>query len=426
MIRIILFFIFLSFFIGLGLWLSGQPGSFLLTWEDYELQGNLGIFFTFFTVLIILSANIWLFLRWIWSMPSSFRRSREIKNYKKSSKLLVQFFDTYISEDFSTSLKKAKALRKKMKSPSLSFWLESKVAAEKNDLDLSKKFAIQASKKKPANFLGYCQLATISFHQRQYSTAATFLEKALELQKQSAWAKKQLSKIYLKNSNWSAAKDLLCSLPDKTKSEKIEKNLFLSTAYYMQALDKETKDENKRVFLQQATKQTLRFIPSIEAYTALIKNEENSTCSKLLEKSWKIKPSLNIGNAYANMLPEEEKIERFKAAQYLLSLSPAAPESFFLIIQKAIDAQLWGEAKAYMEQAFAKKVFYQSSLSIKILKRYLENTPLQKNTTSSYFSDLPPVKSTWQCTHCDYFQEEWFSECPSCQSLLQYKLKNIF
>jgi|GEM_PF-1755189 len=426
MVRAISFFVFLAIFVGFGLWFSGQPGSFLITWGDYELQANLGIFFLFFFILVIISSSIWLFLRWLWRMPASIRRSMELKNYNKSSKLLLQFFKAYTGEAFSDALKKLKHLRKRSKNPGFSFWLESKVALKQEELDLSIKYASLASKESSTAFLGCYQLIKIAFKQRSYDIAASYLNQILSLHPKSSWAKKQLGKLYLKNANWKDANDILCSIDTKIKKEKEEKNFFLATASYMQTFEKKATLEDRQELLKKATDYSLAFIPGVEAYANIIKTEKKNTCHRLLENSWKRRPSLNVGSIYVDMAPSEKPIERFKAAQHLMKLAPSSAESFLIVIQKAIDAKLWGEGKAYMEKALEKNIFNKNSFYIKTLKKYLENIATGDISYASLAKNLRISKNSWQCNSCDYFQETWFAECPSCQALFDNKMKNIF
>ncbi len=428
MIRVIFFFIFLSICVGFGLWISGQPGSFIISWGDYEFQSHLGLFFTFLLLLVILFSSIWLFIRWLWKIPSILKHALKVKAYKKSFKLFVQSLEAYSSKDFSTAFKKIRAIPSRIKDPGLFFWLESKIAKESNDLKLSIECCNHVIESPSSAFLGYHQLIKIAFKQRNYDKALSYLNKAQELYKNNPWVLKQSIKIYLKQSNWNPIHRSLKNLSAKTEEEEIEKNLLYAILTYKQALDKNiTTGAEKLKLLLYAINYDPGFIPAIESYAkTLQENKKDAHYQKLLEKTWKIKPSLNVANLYIESHLKEQPIERFKAAQYLLKLAPYSTESYLIVIQSAIDANLKGEAKAFLKRALDKNIFPENAFFVKVLKACLQKESYLAHENLWIFLRQSFEKNEWQCTECDYFQEEWFIECPSCQSLLQYKLKSIF
>lgn len=99
-------------------------------------------------------------------------------------------------------------------------------------------------------------------------------------------------------------------------------------------------------FLTRAYENDPGFAPAAIALAGLSKKDHHKA-HRILEESWKRRPSYDIGHAYC--LLDKEPLAQAKAAQQLKSIIPHERRGHVLSIFYYIKAKLWGEAKRELD-----------------------------------------------------------------------------
>lgn len=430
MVRALFFFVCLSALVALGLIVASQPGDVSIHWGQYEISTSLGVFSLIILAFLITLSAAWVFVRWVLRLPFTISQAKKINRYKEGFRGLVSSIAYYKSGDIHKAFRLARQIRKKIPDPGLAFWLEARIAKKNKDPELASECyenMLSSGLETSVKFIGSLELAQLFVEQHDYEAATQYLNKAYELEKDSPRVMQGLFVMYLLQREWSLASMALENFHPQTVSLKKLKGRYQSILSYKRALDEsvQTVDE-KRELLSYAVEFDPSFIPAVEAYARILQSmHKNNKCNKMLEKSWTLGPSLSIASRYFALIPETQVLDRFKSAKRLLELAPTSPKSYVVVIKTALEAKLWGEAKAYFDEAIKKDIFKEKAL----LSSYLELCVQGDDTIRQVvWSQLRKIleKNDWQCKECGHSQASWFASCVQCKSILKCVLKSIF
>ena len=442
MIKLVIHFILLGFLMAVGLWIANQPGSLLLTFRDYEIATTPGIFFLLLCALVIVASSVWQAVRWILQFPFSWRRSRQMQAYKKSAESFVQTLEALTLGNTVGALKFARRARERftnagiMSGPNLGLglWLEAHTLKAIRGVDVPSK-AYQALVDVPATAaLGRAYLAEQALATQHYDQAMGHLEALLEEGSQAfsqgftqgfskrPWAALNLAKLYIHAHRYEDAATVLDRCQPEDEAGQQEKHHLQAVLAYVRvtgpAAHQAPADDHVEL-LSYATEYDPTFVPAVVAYaTALHRHRKDTKSVKVLELAWSQHPSIDVGMTYIALAAPDRPLNRFREAQKLHALAPYNLASFLLVIRTALEAQLWGEARAYVQQATEAGVLDTLPLVRQLLPTCLDDPK------SKVFSTVWPVlaaffgKTTWQCTGCFHLQPAWSVACGACEGVL--------
>jgi HemY protein len=91
--------------------------------------------------------------------------------------------------------------------------------------------------------------------------------------------------------------------------------------------------------------------PAAHHARSLLQDGRSGPAAKAVERAWRTAPHPELVEVYGTIRDTGPPLVRVKNIERLAAQNPVARESYLALAEAALDAQLWGEARRYLEQA---------------------------------------------------------------------------
>jgi uncharacterized membrane-anchored protein len=173
---------------------------------------------------------------------------------------------------------------------------------------------------------------------------ADFLAQKALKSHQDLWFLKTAFGLALEDKRYGEALKLSHKIQDLYPWEDVGNDI--ARAWYEAAQGIEARHKDYESFLTRAYENDPGFAPAAVAL-ALLYKKDLPKARRVLEESWKRRPSYEIGHAYC--LLEKDSVAQAKVAQQLKAIIPHERRGYILGIFYYIKAKLWGEAKRELD-----------------------------------------------------------------------------
>jgi len=135
---------------------------------------------------------------------------------------------------------------------------------------------------------------------------------------------------------------------------------------------------------------------------------------KALEKSWARTPHPALMKAYLDVAVEgKTPLERYKAVEFITRPARTHPESRLALAEAALDASLWGEARAQLEALQTER----PTARVFQLRARLAEDDAEDSTTADEWLEraaAADADAQWVCHDCGTVADEWSAVCGNC------------
>lgn len=298
----------------------------------------------------------------------------------------------------------------------------------------------------PSNSLGLVAKALLLYHDKNlfFKNSTPEDEKindfkilslkreVLELKEENNWEKREgkLNSLLLEypTSSWVQEEIIynhiqLCLKGKEIKESPIRKCLPKERLkkYEAALLWIQSKKEEESTFGLRAHQEDLENpIYAIQAAKTLAKEKNMSKALKVLRKTYNLKPNRFVGEGWQSLNNTLTPMEQYKGLESFTSDHPNSPETFWLLANLALRAQLWGQAKTFIDQLMS----LGETQEIWALKMCLDvkNDPLSYSMETLAKELIKfPKGSVWQCAECSFSIKEWDLICPYCDASLKFE-----
>lgn len=257
---------------------------------------------------------------------------------------------------------------------------------------------------------------------KQFEEALKTANKAFELRQDLYWVIESAFKLRIKSADWEGALQVLNSgyQKDIIKKDRYEK--FKAVVLY--EIAKELKEKGDTVNFFKFCSQSIECAPELVPASLLMaeyymeNDKQVRKASKILSKIWKINPTTEIAEAYLNLWPEDNAIEKVKRMETLALINGKNPSVNNLMLSELYcKAKLWTKAKSEFEiflinnpatKKMAKTIAYYEKHSNNNEKAALN----WKKKATNCVSD-----SIWVCETCGHMSSKWHPYCKKCNEV---------
>ncbi|HUX78150.1 MAG TPA: heme biosynthesis HemY N-terminal domain-containing protein [Alphaproteobacteria bacterium] len=348
--------VLISALIALGFLALQDPGTVEIVWLGYEVQITALLAFLFllfiFILIILLSAVVSWFLgipiKWL----SFFRRSQS----RKAELELIELLSSYEAETFSRALQHQKKVAHYYSDNPFFLWASGNTF-ERADKHFDAEKCFMALTKNPSTtFLGLKGQIRSALHRGEVKSAYELLKLAEKVTPSSPWVLKHLLALTREREDFEEAETLIERLNDLgylTSEQSKKQTAFVQ---YQKALQPKVPLDQKEMFLRQAH----YLDPSLAEATAILapllyKQGHVTYALTALEATWSLNPTQVLGDLYLKFVEPKNDMNAFQEAQTLVKANPQHPESLFFLARIALQAKLWGEARAHLADLLKQK-----------------------------------------------------------------------
>ena len=136
---------------------------------------------------------------------------------------------------------------------------------------------------------------------------------------------------------------------------------------------------------------------------------------KLAQKVWGLNPHAEVGTAYLAIREDEEPLDQFSRVEQLTDTNPDHPESHMLLAQAALRAQLWGQARNYMQKVIDADPA--PNARVCRLMAELERAEHGNMMAAQHWlerASIAPPAPAWVCGDCGATADGWNAQCGHC------------
>ena len=336
-------------FISLGLWYFQDPGSINITWLGYEIQLTLVAGFILLLFFFFIAALLIRVLRWFLGIPcrwlSFFRRSQD----EKAKHELLDLLSSYEAEIFTEALQHQKKAAHTLSNNPIFLWISGKTFEKAEKPFEAEQCFMDLIKNPSTTFLGIKGQIRAAMHRGDFKSAYGLLKRAEKLTPTSPWVLKHLLALSREQKNFKEGETLILRLEDLGYFSPDQSKKQVAYLQYLEAIQPETSLAQKEVLLRQAHYLDPSLAEATQEFALLLQEQGFVTYAlTALEATWAVNPSQALGDLYLKISLPHGDINTYQTIQNFVKNNPKNPESLLLLTQSALQAKLWGEARAHL------------------------------------------------------------------------------
>lgn len=417
MVRLIGYGILLALLVAGAVWLADNPGSVEVDWLSWRLSTSVPALLLF---LLLLSGALFYALRLInavASFPGTFSARRQEKKRHRGYRALSDGLAAAAAGHTKQASKLATQAEKLLKDPSLTRVLSAQTAQLTGDESAERRH-YEAMRDRPETALmGTRGLLELALAQGQRDQALTLATEARKLAPSDGALAELLFTLLMENGQLAEAQELLADA-GKRKALSRDQTARRRALVANERARRAERDGDARDAIAYA-KQALTADPSLaDAALRLSRLQAAQDLARqaagVLEKSWKIEPLPEIGNAYARLVPEEAPLQRLRRMEKFAALQPEAWTTQRLLGETALAAKLWGQARKHL---IAAAEIRPTAGLLGLLSRLELEEYKNQNAAQAWLARVPAADPDWVCGACGGHSTSWQLACPSCAAL---------
>lgn len=413
MLRALWFLVQLFVIVVAAVWLLEQPGSLIIEFLDYKVTATFGVGLLVLAALILLALFLYKILNGIVSIPRALTRYQNESKRQKGYRALTRGFAAVAAGNAKEATKFAKETRKFLpKEQGLPLLLEAQAARLRGEEGKAKEIFRELLKDRDAAFFGIRGLLKSAIDEGNKGKALDYARQALALNPKQPWIIKTVYDLELQNRRWdealaTAKKALKYGAIDKDRATQDHIAILLHRAREDELAGLQVDAVKK---LQQAYKLDKCFIPTFFALGKIyLEQDKKRKVKSMLEKIWKQNPHPDLVEFWRDLAPENTAKNPMKQLHFfekVLALKPDSAEGQIAIARVAMEASLWGEAKAYLTAA--EKI--QPMAEIYRMRAEIEQeTTKNEEVVRNWLlkASEAPAGKVWHCRLTGHIYDRW-------------------
>ena len=399
MIRVLRSFILIILASIIIVWLSDNPGSVEIIWNDYFIQTNIIGVVLFFFFLITIIFVLYISLRSIKQIPQGIKMRKNEKYLKLANKSLDDIVEGILFGESKNIEKNSRLLKKYLNNEVFSTFMLFNSALIENNFSQSQKYLNLLESLPKANYISKRGRVILYFKKQKNKDAKELLIDLCNEFPNDEWFHDKLSRIYSLENEWKLASQTISKikyLPDELREYSANLKI-LSGDSPVSAIDL---SENS--------------IPVVRENIKLYISKSNlKKASELIKKTWLNLLCNELIEVFMLFKSEGEKdiLRRYKLIVKVLKkyLNEESNETKFSLAFASYEASIWGESQRYLE------LIKKEELDERMKELYLKiSSKSQKIKVPVLNSEVLPSPK-WKCLSCEFHYERWKLVCKNCK-----------
>jgi HemY protein len=355
-IRWILGLLFFVALVAVTVFLADHPGRVEIVWQQWQVVTSVGVLAT---AAFLAALAIWLLVRalsLIVRSPRAFLRLRREHRRRAGYRALTQGMVAVAAGDPQEAQRYARRADALLADPPLTLLLSAQAAQLEGDDTAAKKYFTAMLDRPETEFLGLRGLLTQSLRAGDRSTALRLTRRAVTLRPGTPWVVESLFDLEAREGRWEAADKTLAQAVKHRVVPPARARHYRGVILYERSRAALAGGDRRRGINLAAQAQTLTqdlAAPAAHHARLLLEDRRTGPAAKAVERAWRTAPHPELAQVYGAIHSGEPPLARVKCFERLAAQNPGARESYLALAEAALEAQLWGEARRYLELAMA-------------------------------------------------------------------------
>lgn len=328
--------------------LAQFPGGVVLTWQDWQIDISAGVFIGA-VMLVVLVLAVLLHLLWtLRQAPRALGRGRRERRNRLGYEALSRGLVAVAAGDADTAKRQAKRAERLLDGRPLTMLLSAQAAQLNGDDLAAHRFFTAMREREDTEFLGLRGLLAQAMRREDWTEALALAERAYRLNPKSDWVVTTLYELQKRAGRWAEAEGTLRQR---------------AALHLLPASD--TPREHADILLRQSetlppdaalatAKKAYQADPRYPAAAVryarlLISAGKHSRAADVVERAWSVCPGPELAEVYWQARQSHDALAKVKASQRLAACNPENIESRIVVAVAALEARLWGDARANLE-----------------------------------------------------------------------------
>ncbi|EKV32198.1 hypothetical protein C882_3262 [Caenispirillum salinarum AK4] len=422
MLRVLGYIVLVALIVAGAVWMAERPGDVTLVWQGWRVDTSVPILLLAILVVVAIIWAVLRILRGIGAIPGVVRESVRDKRRKRGLSALGSGYAAVAAGDARRARSYAGDAEKLLDAPQATRLLAAQAALLSGDGDDARKrfeALLDDSDTELPALRGLMDQALASGDRVR---AREYAERAFA-KGRPAWAGETLFNLQAGNGEYEAAQGTLdagakAGIFTGERLNTLRATLLIARAEG--ALANGALWEGVKL-AKQAHDSDPGFVPAALLLARAYKQDNKERkAAHVIETTWKRSPHPDLGAAYLALFEEEGALKRSKRADALAQVNPEARESRLLSAEAALDAELWGQARAKLKPLTEEPVGPRfARLMARVEEGEMNDTKaaldwLKRAADNAASGDRSAVPPHWQCESCSHVPPQWAPTCPAC------------
>ena len=397
-------------------WLNANPGDVSVQWLGWRIDTSVAMLAFFVILVTVLGAVGYHFWRSLRDAPGRFFDARRTRRNRLGYEALSSGMIAAAAGDSAEAQKQARRAENLLADAGATRLLRAQAARLGGDVSTARRTYEEMAENPDTALIGLCGLLDQAEERGDKAEALRLAEKAHRVNPRAQTVERRLFDLQIAFRQWAAA--------DQTVSDGIRAKLFPATeakrwraAILIERSRQSEQDGEIDAafdFAREAHQLGADDIPAAVQYGRLLGRQgKTKRAQRVLERIWSQQPHPEIAAAYATLFETENALSRVKRFQRLLSFRPDHADGHVALAQAALEAALWGEARAHLAQAAEK------GLTPRVCRLFAELEEAEHGDDRAARRWLEKAAmadgdAAWICDACGAASGSWSALCGNC------------
>ena len=416
MIRVLLFLVLLAAVAGGAAWFADHPGRVTVTWQGYRIDTSVGFLAFAVALLVVVGALIDRAWRMLRRAPGAIARGRREGRRGRGYRALIQGLVAVAAGDAGEARRQAKRVERLLGEPPLTMLLSARTAELAGDEAAAERCFTAMLDHPETEFLGLKGLLAQASRKDARAEALELARRAYRLKPETPWVLTTLFDLQARDGRWQEALATLeeairWKAVDAADGRRWKAVVFHELSGAAQAAG-ETRDALERA--RKAHDLAPEFVPAaVHLVALLVQAGQQRRAARVVERAWARAPHPDLAKAYAGARPVADALQRVKHLQTLEGLRPGHLESRIALGEAALEAELWGEARRYLDGAAGAGP---QARVCRLMARLEEAAHGDTGAASRWLGRAAEAAPdpAWICRRCSAATPSWRALCDRC------------
>ncbi|WP_431857220.1 heme biosynthesis protein HemY [Azospirillum sp.] len=429
MIRALWFLAKVAVLVAVAIWLAEHPGSVSVAWGGYVVETSFAMMVLLVVGALGAAALLYRFWRAVVGAPGSLRRMSRSRRREKGYRALTQGMVAVAAGDAVTARKMARKADGLLNEPPLTMLLSAQAAQLQGDEKAARDYFHAMLERPETAFLGLRGLLTQAVKAGDRVEALNLARRAHKLQPNTPWLLATLYDLEARSGDWAAAEGSLQSAVQAGAIPAEEGRHRRAALLLERSFEAERRGRSDSALYHAQSAHDLLpgFVPAAARLARLLAAAgRHKPASKTVERAWRLGPAPELADVYREILAGYDPLTRVKLFEKLAAQTPGNVEGHLAVARAALDAELWGEARAHLMKALE----VQPSQRVYRLLAELERAEHDNEEAArSWLAQAATAKPdpAWTCRACGAVSHEWSGLCGHCTAFdsLEWKTPQV-
>jgi HemY protein len=337
-----------------AIFFADHPGQVEIVWQGWQVETSVGVLAAAAVLAGLAIALLFWLVSLILGSPRAFLRRRRERRRRAGYRALTRGMVAVAAGDPQEAQRCARRADVLLADPPLTLLLSAQAAQLGGDETAAKKFFTAMLDRPEMEFLGLRGLLNQALRAGDGGTALRLTERAASLRPDTTWAVESLFELEAREGRWDAALETLAQAVKRRIIPRERARHHRGVVLYELSLAALASGDRARGRNLAAQAQALTpglAAPAAHHARVLLQDHRIGPAAKAIERAWRTIPHPDLAQVYGDLHDGSPPLERLKSFERLAVQNPDARETHLAVAEAALDAQLWGEARRYLEQA---------------------------------------------------------------------------